>query len=284
MILLDIEQDTREWHELRRTRIGASDCPAILGKSPYLSPSQLMEQKLVGKKSYNSPQMRRGKELEPVVRQWFSERHKPMRPAVVQSSQHAWMIASLDGLSEDNRSFIEIKCPNQDTCYQVRKGNIPAHYDWQIQHQLAVTGLDYCTLIVSDGKEHTDIEICRSENMISDLLDAEQQFYNKMLNWEFPEDDFVKPLERTDKEATEIVDAALKAKQWLETAKEQYEIIREGAIYLANEISFRCKGIVVRKMLVQGSVDYKKMMKDYDIDPDKYRQPGRVQWRMEFPS
>lgn len=283
MILIDVEQDTPAWHELRRTKIGASDAPVIIGKSPYLSPSQLMEQKLVGKKSYSSPQMRRGKELEPIVRQWYSDRHQPVRPAVVQSQQHDWMIASLDGLSDDHKSLIEIKCPNEDTCQQVRRGNIPAHYQWQIQHQLAVTGLDHCVLIVSDGKQHTDIDIVRDNNMIGDLLDAEQQFYNKMLNWEFPEDQYVKPMERSDKEANEIIDAAMKAKQWLDTAKEQYEIIREGAIYLANEISFRCKGVVVRKMLVQGTVDYKKMMKDYDIDPEKYRQAGRVQWRIEFP-
>jgi len=165
----------------------------------------------------------------------------------------------------------------------VRRGNIPAHYQWQIQHQLAVTGLNDCVLIVSDGKQHIDVGIARDDTMIGDLLEAEQQFYNKMLNWEFPDDNYVKPMERTDKEANEIVDAALKAKEWLDTAKEQYEIIREGAIYLANEISFRCKGVIVRKFLFPGTIDYKKMAKEHNIDPEKYRSPGSVRWRLEFP-
>lgn len=283
MILLNIDQDSTEWHELRRTKIGASDAPIILKDSPYVTPSQLMEQKLVGKKSFSSPAMRRGKELEPVVRSWFSDRYQKVDPVVVQSEDRDWMIASLDGMSADGKTIIEIKCPNEDTYRKVKKGDIPKHYQWQIQHQLAVTGLSKCVLIVSDGVDPIDIDIPRDDYMIRTLLDAEEEFYHKMVNWEYPEDEKTKPTERNDPEAVEIIEAALKAKQWLETAKEQYDIIRDGAIYLANEISFRCKGVVVRKMLVQGTVDYKRMMKDFCIDPEKYRTPGKIQWRLEFP-
>jgi putative phage-type endonuclease len=283
MILLDIEQDTPAWHDLRRTKIGASDAPIILGKSPYKKPSQLMEEKLLGKKGYSSPQMRRGKELEPKVREWYCHNRMEVVPAVAQSESYDWMIASLDGISKDHKAIIEIKCPNEETYDAFRRGNFPKHYEWQMQHQMAVTGLDVCTLVMSDGKNQLDLDVPRDRSMIDQLLEAEHDFYQKMLNFEYPNDECTKVQEREDKEALEIVDAIVKAKQWLDTAKEQYDIIRDGAIYLANEISFRCKGIVVRKMLVQGSVDYKRMIKDYNIDPEKYRTPGRVQWRIEGP-
>lgn len=294
MILLDINQDTPEWHELRRKKIGASDCPVIQDVSPYKKKYQLMEEKLLGKGTgYSNESMRRGKDVEPLARVMISKLRGTNYQPVVGLNPHAdYQIASFDGW--DGESFIEIKCPKEETFNRVKSGDIPIEYFWQVQHECCVANTSFGWLDVIKAKwipeesrweieDHFPTKIAKDEKAITELLSSEWEFYQKMINFEYPVDDRIKPVERWDKEAVETIEAAIKAKQWLETAKEQYEIVREGAIYIANEIPFKCNGAIVRRMLIKGEIDYKRMMKEHNINPETYRGPGRVGWRLELP-
>ena len=53
-------QQTDEWLEMRRNKIGASDAPIIMEVSPYKKPNQLMEDKLTGAVMAKSQAMQRG--------------------------------------------------------------------------------------------------------------------------------------------------------------------------------------------------------------------------------
>jgi putative phage-type endonuclease len=80
--------------------------------------------------------------LEPVARRaYINHTCIEVDPVCVQSLQHAWMRASLDGLSADGRHVVEIKCPGEKDHQLADSGFVPEKYFAQLQHILAVTGL-----------------------------------------------------------------------------------------------------------------------------------------------
>src|SRR5579885_1348387 len=86
--VLDVIQDSPEWHELRRHHIGASNFAAILGKSKYKSPYMVWEEMVRGKKTETNAAMQRGKDLEPAARAVISSRHGvSYQPAVLKSKK-----------------------------------------------------------------------------------------------------------------------------------------------------------------------------------------------------
>jgi putative phage-type endonuclease len=166
---ISLQQGSDLWLEFRRTRIGASDLPIIVGESPYMTVQSLWEEKLL----FRSPQimsyyMQRGVDLESTARGLICDvMGYPFDPCVIQHDKVDYLIASLDGLNEDAGVICEIKCPGMKTHLMAINGEIPAHYQWQIEHQFLVSGLKDC-LYVSYNPDHTEkplIIIERSVNL-----------------------------------------------------------------------------------------------------------------------
>ena len=114
-----------------------------MGLSPWQKEGELLLLK-TGQKTERpaNDAMERGKRLEPVARQAYVEHSGiGVEPLCVQSRQHAWMRASLDGLSADGHHVVEIKCPGEKDHSLAASGIVPGKYYPQLQHILAVTGL-----------------------------------------------------------------------------------------------------------------------------------------------
>jgi len=63
--------------------------------------------------------------------------------------------ASLDGLTFDGELILEIKCPVNSTLWKaVADGQIPAHYDWQIEHQLMVSKAAHQLMVSKAAMAH----------------------------------------------------------------------------------------------------------------------------------
>ena len=93
-------QQSQEWLDYRKSKIGASDAPVIMGVSPWCTPYKLWMQKndLIPD-TYKSRAMSRGIAMEDTARAFFSlETGVLVEPSVVVHSDLDWMIASLDGL------------------------------------------------------------------------------------------------------------------------------------------------------------------------------------------
>src|SRR5271166_4747574 len=103
-------QGTPEWRAWRKSMIGASDAACILGIG-FLSPFQLWEQKLgLREDQESSPAMKMGLDIEDDARDWFQAKTGiKVSPAVVIHPEYKWMHASLDGMSEDRKTILEIK-------------------------------------------------------------------------------------------------------------------------------------------------------------------------------
>lgn len=136
-------QGSPEWHEFRRTGIGASDMVAIMGKCPHGRTAYDVWLEKKGRKPPSSPNryMIRGTELEPIARsKYMYETEIVVEPIVVKHKTLPFF-ASLDGLSFDEEIVFEAKCPNSVKSVKSAK-NEPIRVDYKVQNQmqLLITG------------------------------------------------------------------------------------------------------------------------------------------------
>src|SRR5215470_5420102 len=135
-----LHQNTREWHGWRRGGIGASDAPVIMGETPFKTPRALWSIKTGRKQEAQAgTAAQRGRQLEAFARRVYERRTGiQVEPLCLVHQQFEWMRASLDGLSFDGSTLVEIKCPlNLRDRASAQEGRIPSQYHAQVQHQLA---------------------------------------------------------------------------------------------------------------------------------------------------
>ena|ERR1700679_546576 len=173
-----------EWLELRRWKITSSDAAVILGVNPWKTVGQLLEDKLRGTLIEKNAAMQRGSDLEEPARETFVMKSKIyVHPAVVISNEHAWMMTSLDGLSDCKKKAVEIKCPGEKTHRKAIKGQIPGYYYAQCQHHIATAQLDelyYFSFL--DFFDTCTIRVHRDNQYIKRMIEAEQEFYNLLMD------------------------------------------------------------------------------------------------------
>ena len=145
--MTNLVQQTPEWLEFRKHHVGSSDIAAIVGMNPWKSAHELWME-LTGKKEPIQPNeaMLRGLALEPEARIAFETKHDiSMMPRVITSKEHEFCSASLDGISFDGKSILEIKCPQSNkTLTLAILGDIEPHYMCQIQWQLMISSANLC--------------------------------------------------------------------------------------------------------------------------------------------
>lgn len=274
-----MEQNTPEWLEFRRNKIGASDCPAILGISPWTTPYQLWEEKVLGKRKESTDRMTRGQQLEPLALERFMEQTgTAMLPSVVVNPLLDWQMASFDGLSWDGKEFVEIKCPGKETHLWALRGEIPEYYKAQMQHQMCVLDVGYGYYFSFDGENGVVIKVERDDEFIRHLLEKEEEFLWHMKAKE--------PPELSPKDYTEHCDApwANLAAEWKEVSaqikilKEKEQDIRQNLIELCGERSGEGAGIRVKRTPCKGHVHYDQIPELIGVDLTPYRKPFFDRW------
>lgn len=287
MKIIDLIQNTAEWLEFRKGKIGASDAPKIYG-SYFSTPLELWERKIgLAPEQEETYPMRRGKALEDEARKSFEEAIGfEFPPCVVQHSEYEWMIASLDGLSRsDGQSLwipyaLEIKVPGREDHLSALAGIVPPKYIPQLQHQLAVTGLPMIYYYSYDGKDNACIEVQRDQAYIDKLIAEELKFYKCMITCTPPE------LSERDYNIRYDDKWKLACKEWEEASqnlrlyKFREEITRSDLIALCESRNSKGAGVKVQKIMRVGSVDYSAIPALEGIDLDQYRKPASESWRI----
>ena len=156
MRVLNLEQGSKEWLEARKDYFCASEAPAMMGASKYVSRREL----LAIKSGVNQPEIAefkkqlfdRGHKAEASVRGHFESDHlETFTPCVIAlNTGELPLLASLDGLSESNEIW-EHKIWNETLADNVSNSVIEPHYYWQLEHQMLVAGATKAYLTVSDG-------------------------------------------------------------------------------------------------------------------------------------
>ena len=179
--VVDLEQGTEEWLDWRHSGIGASEASTVMGANRFQSPSKLLYQKRNKINIEPNEQMRLGTSLEAEARElYIEETGMLVEPLCLQSKEYPWLIASMDGITDDYSHIVEIKC-GKSAYWQANKSKVPDYYYGQLQHQLMITGLgavDYwCYWPGYEGILQT---VARDESYIKSLLRAEKAFMERL--------------------------------------------------------------------------------------------------------
>jgi putative phage-type endonuclease len=258
-------QGSPEWEEWRLSGVGASEVAAILGVDPYgNTPYTVWKVKTRRSKGFAGNSLtEHGKEMEAKARARYELKNMDDMPAACATHpQFKNCIASLDGLRDDNKLILEIKCPKgMDTLNCAKAGRVPPHYWPQVQYQLAVTGAEMLHFFVyhEETKQEALVavepDVAYQGEIIAKVLD----FWTKYVLTDTPP-----PL--TDKDVKECDDvpeiallcALIKAEH--KTApKPRVDAWKKDAVILAGHPKMSCNGVQVSTVLRNGRFSYHKL-------------------------
>ena len=174
-----------DWLEYRKQGIGGSDASVVCGINRYKSPVELWMEKTgqlphqeAGEAAYW------GTQLEPFVRAEFTKRtgiEVSRRNELLQSEEHPFMLANLDGICEVPDVGPCIFEAKTASAYKIGEWEdaIPDEYALQLAHYMAVTGYAGAYIAVLIGGNTFKWKfIERDEELISMLIQLETDFWN----------------------------------------------------------------------------------------------------------
>src|SRR5438552_2872042 len=180
-VIVELQQGTQESREWRHKGIGSSDASIIMGESKFKRPWDLLQEKRGPCPDCPPNQaMARGIEDEPDARQQYAIRTgRTVGSVCLQSTRYEWLRASLDGFASTRDAVVEIKCGERNYLGVARYGRIPPWHRGQLQHILAVTGLDSVDFFsYSRNCDGILLTEQRDRAYIERLLNRELEFWN----------------------------------------------------------------------------------------------------------
>lgn len=282
--MFELTQNTDQWLAFRRDKIGASDAPVIMGDSPWSTPYQRWQEKLgliAPKKTTKAMQW--GLDQEQTARDIFRLHTEiEVKPQVTISLLYPWMIASMDGVSENGHVGVEIKCPGVADHESAKRNLVPTKYYAQLQHQHAVGEFDKL-FYASLGKDGTFalFEVPRDDKYISKLIEKEKEFYDCICNFEPPnlcDSDYNIHFDDEFKTAAE---GWLEAKTQAKAFKAKEEEYRRRLIALSDGRPSKGHGVKMASHPRKGAVDYGYIEDLIGINFEQYRKPPTTVWLIQ---
>lgn len=269
-----IKQNTPEWLEMRKNKIGASDCPAIMGVSPYLSAYQLWEQKLgLSRAQDQTYAMQRGHELEEPARLELEKMTGLFfLPVVINHPSIPYLMASLDGMEMGGKDIAEIKYNNKESHAMAVSGQVPEKHIPQLYHQLEVCQLDMVHYFSFNGTQGTLVKFYRDDKYIKRMLKEEAKFWECMQSWIPPE------MTEKDYELKTEQAWARVAYEWrntyhkLKEIEAQERMLRDNIISMSGSKNSIGGGIKVTRSIRKGAVDYASIPELKEVIIDNYRK------------
>lgn len=204
-IIENLVQGSPEWLAHRRKYGNASEAPAMLALSPYITRNKLLEMKKLGTDQEFSDFVQthvldKGHEVEEKARKILESRlGEPLHPVVGVEGN---LSVSFDGLTKDGRIGFECKQWNENLADLVEFGTVPDSHMPQVQQQLMLSGAEKVIFVVSDGTEDKFVtcDVYPDEDWFKRLRTGWAQFFKDLETYEYvepekaPEVAVIKPL------------------------------------------------------------------------------------------
>lgn len=190
-----------EWLAARSTGIGASEVAAAAGLSPYMTPLELYHRKRGELPPIeDNDAMRMGRLLEPVVKSEFCRVAEVTfvdpEPAMYRHARHDPIIATPDAIIDETTLF-EAKTASwrmKGSWGEEDTDDVPPHYLCQCQQQMAVMGAELVHLaVLFDGAELKTFRVLRNDELISLLIAAALELWQRIQNGDPPEPTWTHP-------------------------------------------------------------------------------------------
>ncbi len=178
---IELEQGSDKWHKWRSQGLGASDAAVIMGLTKYDDLISFWEYKtgLVDRIFVLNDAILNGQILEPKARVEF-EKHtgETVFPKCFEHPTDTFIRASLDGITDDLKLILEVKCPSQFFTHYRNRSKIQLYYYSQMQQQLYVTGAEvvcFWSYTLSGGYMQ---EVYPDMEFIEELVRRARKFWN----------------------------------------------------------------------------------------------------------
>lgn len=170
-----------EWLKHRQAGIGGSDASCIAGLNPWKSAIQLyMDKKEENPQEQKSLRMELGNRLEGLVAELFTEatglKVRNLN-GILKNDKYPFALANIDRAIVGEKAFLECKTTNSYALKEWEEG-VPAHYEIQCLHYMAITGATHCYIAALIG--NSDFiwhKIERDQETIDYLMQIEKDFW-----------------------------------------------------------------------------------------------------------
>ncbi len=206
-----------------------------------------------------------------------------MEPLCLVHDELKWMRASLDGLSFDGSTLLEIKCPlSLRDRTSAQEGRIPSHYHAQLQHQLAVSGAEQAHYWSFHGSDGILIEIRPDREYAQRLVEAEAAFWQRVTENRWPGLANEELDLSADPKWRQVALRYREVRHRLESAALEEHQLRAALGRLATaKRSYGC-GVEVLKSSRKGAVDYSAVPELRGVDLEPYRKPAVAVVKINF--
>jgi len=165
-IINDVPQGSDQWLAIREKYNTASEAPAMMGVSPYMSRDELLRMKVSGEKKEVSDWVKEklfanGHRIEAVARP-IAEKivGEELFPATA-ADDNDELLASFDGITMGEDIGWECKSWNEKKAAIVRENKIPVEDYWQVVQQLCV-GVRKVLYMITDGTEENTLYVIKT--------------------------------------------------------------------------------------------------------------------------
>lgn len=280
-----VNMSHEEWLKYRKRAVGGSDASTIVGLNPYSSMYELWADKMgkIPPKEENEA-MRLGHDLEEYVAKRFCEatgKKVKRKNAIIYNSDFPFAHANVDRMIVGESAGLECKTTSVLNLKKFRDGEFPPTYYVQCQHYMMVTGLPkwYLAVLIL-GKEFLWFEINRNDEDIKALAEAEEDFWEYVLDRTEPpvdgSDSCTNTLNRIYREDNgddridlSPVETALKIRSNADKQIKELEALKkekenEVKAYLQSATGGSCNGFSVSwKAQTRKTFDHKKFEADH---------------------
>jgi putative phage-type endonuclease len=280
--IVRVVQGSSEWHEHRKRHRNASETPAVLGVSPWMTPYEVWLMKTGRRQPEVTRPMLNGTELEPRAREAYEAlTGLVMEPLVLADGEYS---ASLDGMTLDQQVLLEIKCPYKGQASElwqtIEAGEVPQHYHWQVQHQLMVCKAETAHLYVFDGRKGLLLEVKPRPGDWSRIHEAWEAFVRFILDDQPPPLTERDTLTRQDPEWEGAARDYIALKRSADETAQKLEAAKQRLTSLATHARVEGSGVSVTRFWKAGNVDYKRVPQLEGVDLESYRAQGREEARI----
>lgn len=211
MKIIDAPQGSQEWLIARAGRVTGSKADAVMAGATTAKRAdyrlQLAVERITGTpeiETFTNAYMQHGTETEPRARLAL-EAHLGVMVRETGFIEHASLPigCSLDGDVDDFAAIVELKAPKSTTHVgYLEGGKLPTAYQWQVTHNLLVTGADRCIFASYDYRLPPGLQLFVVEVNASDMpLEEYSAALTKFLGEVDAVEAKLRAMQRTYKEA-----------------------------------------------------------------------------------
>lgn len=279
--LINIKQNTDEWYELRFDYLGASDANIIMGVSKFMTPEELLEQKVKRIKNTDPNYIQElGHKIEDKQINYYNlELDLDLEPSLM-VHEILPLLASFDGYDEKKNIIWEHKLVGKADFEKVKNGEMLEQYYPQVQQQLFISEAKHCVFAVTQHKANENtcyIIVNHDEPYQQKMLKILGEFHAKMKS-----KDALKPSEN-DLKIKDLLKQLEKCQKFVALEKK----LKEEIFKLIPADKYIVDGVKITRSKSEDKKipDYEKYCVDNNVDMSNYQkvQKGRETKRITFP-